>query len=166
MDVDFGPIRSTLEATWPNLDPGMSNREFWENECAVHGSCIIKQLDDISSSTEYLQMTMIVFVAYNVQSWLDSAGVKPSNDVPISLNKLQDLLKIKFIDGVSEFYCEGQRNGSDVLQEVRLCLTADEQQPAKCVLQSGTCETNHVWYLPPQDSPYPELSKNYGTNWV
>ncbi|OQR79909.1 ribonuclease T2-like [Tropilaelaps mercedesae] len=140
-------IKDQLDYLWPSFDSYIENQDLWSREVQTYGSCALCQEKDLGNGTNYLMQALILYKSYNVTAWLEKGGIAHSYHETIALSRINETLTKSFDGGEFELYCEGSRDGKDILQGVRLCFSANKQTPTKCVKTRDTCTTPDVWYL-------------------
>lgn len=69
--------------------------------------------------------------------------------MPVALDRLRNaFVGSDLLDNV-EFFCEGQRDGLDILQEIRVCIDVATygRTPCEVPFVHHTCDTAEIWFL-------------------
>lgn len=155
VDYDLANLTTflpTLELFWPSFDPFTTKETLWEDAVRFHGSCSICQDRTVNSTTDFIHFVLALNEMFNMSNRLLTAGILPSWRTPISLDFLKKQLDWTLWNDGVQFHCEGRLAGSDILQEIRICLNATKLMPTGCPpSETETCTTPYVWYFSSPD---------------
>lgn len=143
---DLEDIKGNLTFAWPSFDPQVDDETFWKNEFEKYGTCAVCQEVDIEDTIDYFDAILDTQWDYFGRYFSDR-GIVQDYTKPVPLEALTNALKDGLFEDMSELYCEGQRDGFDILQEFRVC-TDLSFLPVPCPpMGKPTCTTEKVWYL-------------------
>ena len=136
------PVRKQLEQIWPSFMHDTPEK-FWEYVFDRHGTCAIHyNVGPILDALSYFRATLGRSATENVTSFLE--GVEPNDESPIEFGQIESKVGREYRHRL-QFVCGNQREGSDILQEIRLCFNQYLQSVDCPVLES--CTTPKIWYL-------------------
>ncbi|OQR79908.1 ribonuclease Oy-like [Tropilaelaps mercedesae] len=134
-----------LNVIWPSFT--LKRAEMvWEDEYNRHGVCA---LPPINATVEYFTAAINLYSQNRIDEWLKKAEIMPNDTQTFPLERIKAAIVTDHNNEslpALDFYCEGQRDGADILQEIRFCYDTRFFR-MQCSSQSSTCTTKDVWYL-------------------
>ncbi|XP_022670658.1 ribonuclease DdI-like isoform X2 [Varroa destructor] len=137
-------IRDDLNRFWPSHNS--SNEVLWADEFMEYGTYAIYQGTKVTNALEYFNVTLQLYKHFDISKWLTTGHISPSNKKPISRRDIQNAVSLRYSSSFY-LYCQGQKNGIDILWEIRLCFDSNLQPASNCIPPEMTCHTWGVWYL-------------------
>lgn len=149
--LDLDALKETtpnLTSFWPSFDRNVRDEDNWKQQAREYGSCAIcqdgKLYDDIAG---YFNTAVRIYTIDNIFAYFEKANIKQSREKPVSMAELQESLRGGDLYNRVAFFCKGQRDNMDILQEIRVCMNTNHGNVHCPRSEEGTCKTEKLWYL-------------------
>lgn len=147
---------SYMQTYWISDDE--SNEKFWEHEWSTHGtcystlnpSCLPSGSPEGADAVAFFETVVSLYKTLPTYSWLEQAGITPSNDQTYTLDQITSALQSSF-GAMPSFDCD-DGTISEVYYWFHLKGSAvDGQFVPVDALQAGSCKSSDLKYPPKSD---------------